>query len=117
MIAPQVGTHFEIFGDGKIGEHHAAFRALREASSDDEVRRHSRDVVVFKIDDAGARLHQAGDGAERRALPCPIGTDKRHDLPFFHFERDAVERANGAVVDVKIAEFKHRLPPFPSTRR
>src|SRR5579871_3259177 len=54
---------------------------------------------------------QAGDGADRRALPRPIRADHRNDLPLLNFQGDPVQRADGPIKDVHIGDRQHRSGP------
>jgi len=49
----------------------------------------------------GIRLEQPGNGFEKRALACPVGSDHRHAFTGDQFKGDAVERATTLVTNRK----------------
>jgi len=88
--------------NGQVGEYHPAFRHMGEAELHDFVRGQASNVLAVEQDFSAARFHQTGNGAQRRALARAVRPDECDDDASFHGQRDALQRADDAVADVKI---------------
>src|SRR5206468_11766306 len=55
---------------------------------------------------ATSGTHHAHDALHERALAIAIGAKERHRLPLADVERDAVQRAHGAVARLHVADQK-----------
>jgi hypothetical protein len=55
-----------------------------------------------------AATDRPGDRAQRRRLPRPVRTEDRDDLPVADVERDPVQRLDGAVARLDVAQLQER---------
>ena len=90
-----------------VGEDAAVFRDVADAAAGDAVRRLAEEGLAAERDLAAAGLEQTGDGAQERGLARAVGADDADELAFGHVERDALQRAHGAVGDGKVADLEH----------
>ena len=67
------------------------------------MRGHADDVVPVLDHAAACGPLQAGQDVQQRGLAGAVGTDQRGDLARCEVERDAVERAERAIVDRDVA--------------
>src|SRR4029079_2908660 len=111
------GAHFQVFENGHPRKDATAFGRLNYAQLHDLVRGHAADPVSVQRDLTSGGMKQARDRLECRALACAIGADQGHDLALLHFDRDALQRMNVAVVGVDIGDVEHRRHAWlsPST--
>ncbi len=105
------GAHLEVLRHRHAREQPPPLRALRDAALDDRVRRRVGDVAALEADRALPRPVEAVDGAQGRRLAGAVRADQGHDLAGADAQRDALERVDGAVVDVR------RPPPRGRRRR
>jgi hypothetical protein len=58
---------------------------------------------------AALRLHQAGNGQQRRALAGAIGTDQGRDLAFVQGQADALDRFDVAIGHRQVLDLQNGL--------
>ena len=81
--ARQHGAHLEVLEHRQAGKDLAAFGDLADAEVADRVRLQARRCRGrLEADLAGARLLDAGDGADERGLAGAVGADDGDDLAF-----------------------------------
>ena len=107
LVVAREGAHFEVFHDGQHGKHVPAFGHQHDAFFDDAVRREGTQVFAAQAHGAVARLEQAADRLQGRALAGAVRADERDDLALVDVERHALERVNVAVVGVDVGNVKH----------
>ena len=73
---------------------------------DDLVRRPAAQFLAIKQDGTVAGVDQARQRQQRGRLAGAIGAEQSGDLPQFQGEIDALDRFDGAVVDLQILDFK-----------
>jgi hypothetical protein len=71
------------------------------------------DVLALEDDAAPGGAHHARDGAQRRRLAGSVGADEGHDLSLVDLDVDALQRVDGAVVDIEIGDLEHHGWPPP----
>lgn len=105
-VALEVRAHEEVFAHAEVGEDHAALGHVAQAEFDDFVRGKIGDGLAVEDDGAGAGADEAGEGAEGGAFAGSVGADEGDDFAGCDAQGDAVEGADGAVVDVEIPDFE-----------
>src|SRR5262249_14864806 len=85
-IAAQIATHFQVFGDGHVGEQAPPLGAVGDAELENTPRARPGDVLAKEGDAACRRREQAGDCLQGRGLAGTVGADQRDELalPCFH---------------------------------
>ena len=107
LVLAHEGAEVKVLHDRHLREDAAALRHLRDALLDDLMGADTGDALPQEGDAARLWLQEARDRAQRRRLAGAVRADERDDLAFIDFEADALERVDGAVVDVYIIDFQH----------
>ncbi len=103
QLAPAtVGAHFQVLDHAQAGEYPPAFGDVPDAEGDHLVRGELVYVPAVEPNCPAGGMDQAGNGAQGRGLPGPIGPEQGHDLAFLHVYIDLAEGGDGAVPDVQV---------------
>jgi hypothetical protein len=108
LVIAQKGAEAQVLQDRQTTEDAPALRHLDDAFGDDAIRRQLLERFARQQDVAAAHRQNPGDRPQRRALAGAIGADQGHDLVLAEAERDAVQRADLAVVDLQVADLEQR---------
>ena len=92
-----------LFG-GERGEDAALFGAIAQAQVRDAVRRPGDRLLAVHHDAAGARAHQAHDGAQQSGAPGAVAAEQRDHRAARHRQVHAVQDVALAVPGVQIAD-------------
>jgi hypothetical protein len=126
-VAARVAAGDQVFLDGEIGEHPAAFEHLNDAALDHLVRRQVVEPVAVELD--AALGHPAAFGAEDArhrlqggGLAGAVGAEQRRDASVLGAQGHAPQHQDDAVVDdLDIVECEHgdlaANRPAPRRRR
>ena len=88
----QERAHLEVVGHGEAREEAPALGHVGDAVRDDLVRGPPRERRALEGERAGPRRDHAGDHAQQRGLPGPVGADDGHRLARVHAQRDVPQR-------------------------
>ena len=108
-VGAGISAHFEVFLDGHVREHTAAFRALRQAQLHDLVGGHGIDRRAHEVDRAGFCAQQTGDRIQDSALAGAVRADQRNDLAFVDLKGNTLDGVDRTIVDVNIIDGKQHV--------
>jgi len=96
--------HVEIGVEGVVLEHHSDVPVTRA---------HAVNGFTIELDAAAARVLEAGDGAQQRALAATGGADKDAELAFADIQVDAAQGMHLAVIFLQATDVEacHALSP------
>ena len=95
-------AHVEVLFNGQAGKHAPAFGHDSNARAHDVRCEITGDVPTLENHPARGGLGIPADGHQQRGLAGAIGTDQRHDLTFFYFDRDTVKCLDLAVMGMDV---------------
>ena len=107
--ARQNRAYLEVFQNRQSREDLAALGDLPDAEVADMVRFATGDVGALEADASGARRFNAGDCADQRGLAGAVGADDRHNMAFWDFDRDAVERLRVSVEQIEVLDREENI--------
>jgi hypothetical protein len=108
LVAARVGAHEEVVEDAHAGEKPPAFRRLADSELDDSRGARARDVLAFEFDRPRGRVHEAGNGSERRGLAGAVGADQGDDLAFVDVDRHTAQGLDAPVQRIDAFELEQR---------
>src|SRR5215467_13967114 len=117
LVAPRIGTHFEVLENGKLGEKFPAFEDMGNATAHNLLGRQARDLMAHEGYCPTQRRHQTGDGLEGRRLPCPIGPEQCDDGPLRDLKGNALERLDIAIISLDALDCEQGRLPVPIRSR
>ena len=91
----------EIFLDGQVGEDAAVFRHEREPAARDRRGPRTCDVATVELDAAGARTHQAHQGAQQRRLAHAVAAEQAHGLARHYAEIDPAQDMARPIISIE----------------
>src|SRR6185437_7662017 len=93
--------HFQVFFDREVRKNAAAFGNIADTQRGDAKRRPSGRGVAENAHHAVARVREAHEAAQRRALAGAVAAKQSDDLALTHFESDAMQDMTLAVKSMK----------------
>ena len=109
---PRVRAHLQILFHGHAGKNTPSLGTLHKPVLHDLIGRHRADHLAHELDRTAFRLQKAGDRIQNGAFSGAVRTDQRHDLAVGDLQRDALDRVDRAVINMKILYPQHRQPSF-----
>jgi hypothetical protein len=106
-VAPEECAHHEILADAEAIEDPAALGHVADTATDDVVGRGAGEHAILEVDRALAGDQQSGDRLERGGLAGAVVAEQRDDLAAAHLQRDPLQGADLAVVDVEAVKAQH----------
>ena len=120
LVGAQKRADFQVLRHGHIRKDAAPLRHVDDAPAHDFLGGQADQLLAAVENGAALRLLQAGYRAQCGRFARAVRADQRHNLPFIDGQINALERADAAVGNVQILDFKlHRrhLPDRRGSRR
>ena len=91
------------------GKDLAALGNMHHAAIDDLIGFAALYLAAFELHRPLFRIHDAGDGFQKRRLSRSVGAKDGHDLALAHFQRDAAQGLDWTVIGLQIVDAQDGL--------